>query len=490
MDLDPQAVEVTKLNLLLKCMEGDIWPGIARQMKLLHDRVLPNIDGNIKCGNSLIGQDYFEGRLVVDPEEEKRVNAFDWDGEKGFPSIMQAGGFDCVAGNPPYIQASMSEHYNPDVARYYRTHYSSSMARLNTFGLFIERGLSVLARPGGRVSFIVPNTLLTQEYYEPLRGLMLGQQITSLTCFTEMVFHGAVVETVVFVVRKGDPRGQVVNVARFDNRAMVVEERPMPQAAFLTTHRKAFVITADDAMFGLGSRLLAAYPPLGALANTNQAIALKHDRARSLHSKAADPTYKRVLDGRDIGRYWLRWPGTYLAYNRDLIHSCKRTDIFECAEKLFIRRVAERLTATLDERQHYALNTLVVVTWGGLGGASGMSLRYLLGLLNSRLLNECYVRLLKSTKRVFSEVQARQLARLPIPPIDFSDPSDVARHDKMVALVERMLDLHKRLPAAKTKSDRELIERRIKATDDEIDALVHELYGLTPEEIAIIEDGS
>jgi hypothetical protein len=80
--------------------------------------------------------------------------------------------------------------------------------------------------------------------------------------------------------------------------------------------------------------------------------------------------------------------------------------------------------------------------------------------------------------------------RVSLRPIDFSDPKDVARHDKMVRLVERMLDLHKRLPEAKTKNDRELIERQIKATDDEIDALVYELYGLTDEEIAIVEGGT
>jgi hypothetical protein len=74
--------------------------------------------------------------------------------------------------------------------------------------------------------------------------------------------------------------------------------------------------------------------------------------------------------------------------------------------------------------------------------------------------------------------------------INFSDPADVARHDKMVSLVERTLDLNKRLPDARTDQEQPLMTGQIAATDKEIDDLVYELYGLTEEEIAIVESGS
>jgi hypothetical protein len=76
---------------------------------------------------------------------------------------------------------------------------------------------------------------------------------------------------------------------------------------------------------------------------------------------------------------------------------------------------------------------------------------------------------------------------IPIRTIDTDHPEDVARHDKMVALVERMLDLHKKLAAATAPADKKLYQRQIEATDAEIDALVYELYGLTEEEIAIMQ---
>lgn len=79
------------------------------------------------------------------------------------------------------------------------------------------------------------------------------------------------------------------------------------------------------------------------------------------------------------------------------------------------------------------------------------------------------------------------LSQLPIRTIDFSDKQDRARHDKLVTLVEQMLKLHRDFTAAKTAHDKTLIERQIAATDKQIDRLVYELYGLTEEEIAVVE---
>jgi len=79
------------------------------------------------------------------------------------------------------------------------------------------------------------------------------------------------------------------------------------------------------------------------------------------------------------------------------------------------------------------------------------------------------------------------LVQLPIRTINFSDPADIARHDRMVALVERMLELHKLQAAARTPADRELYQRQIEATDREIDRLVYELYELTEEEVKVVE---
>jgi hypothetical protein len=87
----------------------------------------------------------------------------------------------------------------------------------------------------------------------------------------------------------------------------------------------------------------------------------------------------------------------------------------------------------------------------------------------------------------FPKIVLKETRSLPIRPINFSDPADVARHDRMVQLVEQMLELHKRLHTAASASDRELYQRQIDATDREIDKLVYELYGLTEAELKIVE---
>ncbi len=83
MDIDAQAVEVSKLSLLLKVLEGETDQSVSQQQRLFRDRALPNLADNIKCGNSLIGPDYFTGKLIPDPEEMKRVNPFGW--KQDFP---------------------------------------------------------------------------------------------------------------------------------------------------------------------------------------------------------------------------------------------------------------------------------------------------------------------------------------------------------------------------------------------------------------------
>lgn len=86
-----------------------------------------------------------------------------------------------------------------------------------------------------------------------------------------------------------------------------------------------------------------------------------------------------------------------------------------------------------------------------------------------------------------AEVKKQHVEQLPIRPIDFSNATDKAKHDKMVSLVEQMLDLHKQLATAKTPDGQTRLRRQIDATDRLIDRLVYELYGLTEEDIKIVE---
>jgi type I restriction-modification system DNA methylase subunit len=106
-DIDAQAVEVTKLSLLLKVLEGESEQTLATQLRFYHERALPDLGRNIKCGNSLIGPDFYDQQEMdfLDEEERYRINVFDWNAE--FREIIKAGGFDAIIGNPPYIRSQV-----------------------------------------------------------------------------------------------------------------------------------------------------------------------------------------------------------------------------------------------------------------------------------------------------------------------------------------------------------------------------------------------
>ena len=115
---------------------------------------------------------------------------------------------------------------------------------------------------------------------------------------------------------------------------------------------------------------------------------------------------------------------------------------------------------------------------------------YLLGLLNSSFYLYYYQKRLSLIRGGYLRFFSQFVEQIPIRTINFSDLAEKTRHDKMVAMVERMLALHKQKADVKADHEKNLVERQIEATDKQIDALVYELYGLTEEEIRIVEGNS
>ena len=157
-DKDQQAVETTKLSLLLKVLEGETASSIREQLTFLKERALPDLEHNIKCANSLIGSDFFNARdfARVSDEELSAIKPFDW--KSDFLDKIGATGFDVVVGNPPYI---FSREQIPEYERtYFSAKYTTSFDKHNTFALFMEL-MTRLLTPDGIGSFIVPNSWLT-----------------------------------------------------------------------------------------------------------------------------------------------------------------------------------------------------------------------------------------------------------------------------------------------------------------------------------------
>ena len=159
-DLDAQAVEVTQLSLYLKMLEGEDRTTLQRQRELFKDDIalLPPLQDNIRCGNSLIASDF---SLV--PEDLLRVNAFEW--ETGFRDIMRAGGFDAVIGNPPYIRI---QGFPADQVGCFVRNYKAATGNYDIYVNFVERGIGLLGA-NGRSGMILPNKFLRTDYGVGLR---------------------------------------------------------------------------------------------------------------------------------------------------------------------------------------------------------------------------------------------------------------------------------------------------------------------------------
>ena len=219
-DIDPQAVEVTKLSLLLKVLEGESGETLTNQIKLFQERALPDLSGKIRCGNSLIGPDFYDGAqlTLLGDEDQYRINCFGW--EKEFPEIFKMsvpsprrggfgggeprGGFDAVIGNPPYIRIQTMKEWAPlEVEFYKRAFAAAGKGNYDIYVVFVEKGLSLL-NGRGRLGFILPHKFFNAQYGEALRGLLAeGKHLAGVVHFGDaQVFSGATTYTCLLFLEK------------------------------------------------------------------------------------------------------------------------------------------------------------------------------------------------------------------------------------------------------------------------------------------------
>ena len=203
-DIDHQAVEVTKLSLLLKVLEGENEETIQRQLSLFQQRALPDLGNNIKCGNSLIGSDFYDLQQInlFDDEEMYRINVFDWEAE--FPDIIKSGGFDAVISNPPYIRIQAMKEWAPTGVEFYKTHYdSANKGNYDIYVVFVEKGLDLL-NSQGVLGFILPHKFFEAQYGAALRRkVTAGNHLSKIIHFgDQQVFSGATTYTCLLFLDK------------------------------------------------------------------------------------------------------------------------------------------------------------------------------------------------------------------------------------------------------------------------------------------------
>ena len=484
-DIDPQAVEVTKLSLLLKVLEGENQDTLERQMKLFKERALPDLGSNIKCGNSLIGPDFYKGKQVnfLDSEDMYRINPFDW--QKEFPEIMKQGGFDAVIGNPPYGMVTSNIFKD-----YFQKQFVSTEGRFDTFEFFIERGTK-LCREGGLLGFIVPSPLLTNLYTRKLRSYLLEQcAIKEITNFGMDVFEDPTIHTCILIVSRGRIARNNVKIRK---QVLTKEELhdkfdyQIPQVLLGKNENSTFDIFVDPSIQQIVEKCKNVAQNLGEICYIRQCIKTGND-SLYVHAFNKNPgaPWKPTLRGKSIGRYVTYERDLYVRYGPWLARNWKNQTFYE-TPKIAIRETGNRIIATIDLENRYFLSSLYAIY--PKSADELMALKYLLGLLNSSLATY-YIRIiaLDITKGAFTKFRTNQLARFPIRKIDFSNPADKARYDNMVELVDQMISLHKQLASTKTPDEKTRLQRQIDAAAQQIDRLVYKLYELTEDEIRFIEE--
>ncbi|MDH5740826.1 MAG: Fic family protein, partial [Nitrospira sp.] len=535
-DIDSQAVEVTKLSLLLKVLEGESDETLKRQLSFVHERALPDLGQNIKCGNSLTGPDYFTGQLMPDDEEMRRVNPFDW--KAGFPEILKAGGFDTVIGNPPYVrQEALSEYKN-----YLAQRYEAYDGVADLFAYFMEKSVMLL-REGGRFSFIVSSSFLRTTYGEALRRTLKKQAaVLRILDFGGLaVFENAKDTYVCIPLLAKTKQPSRVEVSRIpsldfvslddsviDHRFTIPQERLTENAWSLNSDIEAAVF---DKVMKAG-KSLGEYVEgkffRGVTSGLNGAFIINSETRKALIQKAktSEKVIKPLLGGEDVRRYYVEDPGMWLIFARRGVeiggypaiqeHLSKwkaeltpkksssdkvgrkpgRYEWYEIQDdvayypifdgpKIIFPDICKAPRFFLDRSGRYLANTAYCL---------GVDDPYLLGILNSRLfwfaISNLSIPFGVRAGQYRYRLIYQYMEKVPIRVIDFTSKADKEKHGRMLTLVNGMLELHQRLTDAKTPSDKDRLQRQIDATDQEIDWLVYDLYGLTEEEIKIVEAAS
>jgi len=478
-DIDSQAAEVTKLSLLLKVLENET----QESLRLFHERALPDLGNNIKCGNSLIGPDFYQKQQLTlfDDEQQRKINAFDW--QKEFAPIFKQGGFDAVIGNPPY-GASFGE----EESEYYLDKYKAFGAVKDVYICFIEKSIAHL-NSGGRFSFIVPSAWLGGPEYEQLREMILNYQIDSVVLLPFNVFADAYVDTTIFVISKRKPGAEHrVQTYVYDKHEKVTKIN-LSATDFKNIHENEWAKCAGK-KFVLNPDAVEILKTIWVHTNLTFADVIKIKRGvlfdkLLLTKKKINANSHPYFEG-DVYRYQLNLIADNWIEFGDRLKECPKEFVWFEGTRVLLRRLVnrqQRIMATLANETFITNKNLYSV----LSKEKTLDDLAILGILNSRLISYLYLnQVTQATKDDFPQVTIKDLLALPFPAI-VDGAKQNTRHRKMVSLVEQMLELHKKLSRIKNPDEKTRIQRQIDSTDEQIDALVYELYGLTKDEIAIVE---
>ncbi|MFT3796180.1 Eco57I restriction-modification methylase domain-containing protein [Flavobacterium sp.] len=377
--MNEESVEIAKLSLWLRTAQPK--------------RKLTSLNNNIKRGNSL-----------VDNKAVAGAAAFNW--KENFPEVFEAGGFDVIIGNPPYVP---TEYIEAEEKKYLEKTYQSAFGRINLYPIFYEKGIQIL-RPNGVLGFITPYTILKNQYYKEARKYIIeNSKIIEIIDFKGIsVFEDAAVDSIILLLEKNVADKyvyrQISKIVSFENEVYTVnsfnisEILKSPDLSMLsTTHDKLIKNLSKDTI------------PLKDIVDFKQGI-ITGGNSKFITTNSS-PLTKKVVTGSDFNKYSFVDSGNLIVYDIVNLHRPRKPEIFEASEKILLRQTASYPICTLDTKQFYTLDTV----HNGLLINNNFSLKFILALLNSKLLRFLYESQINEGGKVFAQVKIIYVDPLPIP---------------------------------------------------------------------------
>lgn len=530
-DIDPQAVEVTQMSLYLQVLEGENTQTLQSDHRLFpSETYLPDLDDNIKFGNSLIEPSVLRG--VAHTEEERIVvSPFNW--AEAFPSIIKKGrGFDAVIGNPPYlniddtwgagdirlkcIKAAFPDVYND---------------KTDILFYFFHKGLQLSKQ---HVAYIVSRAFLEAFKADKLRAwIAQNSTVDQLIDFRNRhIFEGVGITTAIVHLEKPKEtkrHGVVYQLLQEGAALSPLEVRLGDQTAFGKLSVKQAKFTSAPWIFAgpTAEKIFAQIDSLGESIGSVLPIGQGMQTGRNgvfgnLTAAAVADWGLRKTDyllrarNSDIQRYEIRTSGEVVLYLEDYASfndlpkplqahlrsherelkaraAYKRGDCkwwqytwplhkeFYSRRRLYVPYLASANRFALDGKKEFLGLTDTTVLFEG---EHQEKLEFFLALLNSRLLSWRFRYMAKLKSAGIYEYFWNNLSKLQV----LRSRAGEALHDDLVALAVEMMSLTRRYSAARSDADKRSLSRQIADADQATDALVYRAYGLSPAEIATVEN--
>ena len=389
--------------------------------------------------------------------------AFEWRFE--FPALLDEKGdfmgFDIVIANPPYVSVGTDEKDK------YQRSFTIIEGHVDLYELFIEQGMSLLKNNGALV-FINPNTVLTNLYSKKLRYKLIHEYgLKEIINFGVDVFD-AIVHTCILRMQKG------ISITKIGIKKNVcdVTKLNLPVDYYLKvtdveqTNNYTFDISLNDVERNLFLKL-GQFDTLGDKCYLRQCIKTGNDKEYVQKSATSLPEpWKKTLRGKGIERYCIKESDVFIKYGDWLARNWKNKTFYE-RPKIAIREAGNRITACLDFENRYFLSSLYAIypktTY------DNNDLKVLLAILNSTFATFFIQKIaFDLTQGAFTKMRTNQLARLPLPIVS------IAQKEQLASIIDVII------------ANKEL-NKRIEQEEAQIDLLVYHLYGLTYDEVLIVD---